>query len=61
MNRIPLILFLWFALWITTGFFIGRALETPGVYTVVGAFLALISVFLWPFVFPERLQDWMER
>ena len=60
MNRIPLVLFLWFAAWITAGFFLGRALETPGVYTVAGTILALVSLFLWPFIFPERLQDWME-
>jgi hypothetical protein len=22
---------------------------------------ALVSIFSWPFIFPERLQDWMER
>jgi len=61
MNRIPLVLGFWFALWTTMGFLVGRALETPGIYTTAGVVFALLSIFLWPFIFPERLQDWIER
>jgi len=61
MNRVPLVLALWFALWTTSGYLLGRALETPGIYTTAGLVLALLSIFSWPFIFPERLQDWMER
>jgi hypothetical protein len=43
------------------GFLVGRALETPGIYTTAGVVFALLSIFSWPFIFPERLQDWMER
>jgi hypothetical protein len=61
MNRVPLVLALWFVLWTTIGFLIGRVLDTPGTYTTAGVIFALCSVFSWPFIFPERLQDWMER
>jgi hypothetical protein len=43
------------------GFLVGRALETPGIYTTAGVVFSLLSIFLWPFIFPERLQDWIER
>ena len=59
-NRVPVVLVLWISLWTFTGYFMGRALETPGVYTTVGFVVAWVSVFLWPIIFPERLQDWME-
>ena len=61
MNRVPLVLAFWVGLWTTAGYLIGRGLETPGVYTAAGFVVALISIFAWPFILPERLQDWMER
>jgi membrane protein DedA with SNARE-associated domain len=61
MNRIPIVMTLWFALWTTLGYLFGRVLETPGIYTSAGFILALPSIFSWPFIFPERLLDWMER
>jgi hypothetical protein len=61
MNRVPLILLIWVVLWTTAGFLIGRGLDTPGVYTTLGVVFAVVSVFSWPFIFPERLQEWMER
>jgi len=58
-NRIPLVLALWFAVWTALGFCIGRYLDTPGVYTLWGVAFAALSIFSWPFVFPERFQQWM--
>ena len=60
MNRVPLILVLWISLWTTIGYLVGRVLETPGFYTTIGVVSGLVSIFLWPIIFPERLQDWME-
>ena len=50
MNRIPLVLGFWFALWTTMGFLVGRALETPGIYTTAGVVFALLSIFSRPFI-----------
>ena len=61
MNRVPLILVPWFVLWTTMGFLVGRSLDIPGVYTTLGVVFAVVSIFSWPFIFPERLQDWMEQ
>ena len=60
-NRVPLVLVPWFVLWTTMGFLIGRSLEIPGVFTTLGVVFAVVSIFSWPFIFPERLQDWMEQ
>ena len=59
-NRVPLIAVCWFALWTTVGFFIGRLLDTPGTYTVLGFVFGLVTIFAWPFVLPNWLQDWMD-
>jgi hypothetical protein len=51
----------WFAVWATLGFFIGRYLNTPGFYTLCGVAFAVPSLFSWPFIFPERVQQWMDE
>ena len=60
MNRIPLVLACWFAFWTGGGWFVGQWLQVPGVFTVGGFAIALLSIFAWPFIFPNRLLDWME-
>jgi membrane protein DedA with SNARE-associated domain len=59
-NRVPLVLVIWFIVWTTAGYWLGRVLETPGFFTIAGFLLGFVTVFSWPFIFPERFQDWME-
>lgn len=61
MNRVPLVAVCWFIAWTTIGFLIGRLLETPGYFTVMGFLFAFATIFAWPFVLPDRLQDWMDE
>jgi hypothetical protein len=51
----------WFVGWTTVGAIVGRLLETPGYYTVMGLLFAFATIFAWPFVLPNRLQDWMDE
>ena len=60
MNRVPLVLAVWFIVWTTAGYLLGQYLQTPGFFTIAGFLLGLVSVFSWPFIFPERFLDWME-
>jgi len=60
MNRVPLVGACWFIFWTGVGFIAGRLLGVPVSYTVGGFGLGLISMFAWPFIFPNRLQNWME-
>jgi hypothetical protein len=61
MNRVPLVAFCWFAFWTGAGAILGRLLDTPGTYTVLGFFFALVSMFAWPWILPERLNEWMSE
>jgi hypothetical protein len=61
MNRVPLVGFLWFAFWIGAGAIIGRLLDTPGTFTFGGFLFALVTMFAWPWILPERLNQWMDR
>jgi hypothetical protein len=61
MNRVPLVLLLWFAFWIGGGVALGRLLEIPGTFTIAGFVLGFLLLFAWPMIFPDRLQDWMDE
>jgi hypothetical protein len=43
------------------GAIIGRLLDTPGTFTFGGFLFALVTMFAWPWILPERLNDWMDR
>jgi hypothetical protein len=60
-NRVPLVAVCWFIVWTTVGFLVGRLTDTPGYYTVLGFVFALVSIFAWPLIFPDSLQDWMDE
>jgi hypothetical protein len=60
MDRVALVAFCWFAFWTGMGTLVGRLLDTPGTFIIVGFVFALATVFAWPWVLPERLQRWME-
>jgi hypothetical protein len=61
MNRVPLVALCWFAFWTGAGAILGRVLETPGTYTVLGFVFALLSMFAWPWILPDRLNEWMDE
>jgi hypothetical protein len=61
MDRVALVAWGWFLGWTGFGWIVGRMLEVPGTFTVTGFIVALLTVFAWPWVLPERLNRWMSR
>ena len=59
-DRVALVGVCWFVFWTGMGSLAGRLLETPGTWTVAGFAFALVSVFAWPWILPEWLNNWME-
>jgi hypothetical protein len=59
MDRVAFVTICWFVFWTAAGSMLGRYLEIPGTITVAGFVFALISVFAWPWILPERLNRWM--
>jgi hypothetical protein len=60
MDRVAFVAILWFVFWTATGVVLGRVLDTPGTFTIAGFIFALLSVFAWPWILPERLNRWMD-
>ena len=60
MDRVAFVTICWFVFWTSVGVVAGRLLEIPGTWTVAGFMFALVSVFLWPMILPERLNRWMD-
>src|SRR5258708_31959841 len=58
-DRVALVGWLWFGGWIGAGNLIGRLVEMPGTGMVLGFLLALVTVPTWPWVLPQRIDDWM--
>jgi hypothetical protein len=61
MDRVALVAWAWFIGWTVLGWIVGRLLDVPGTFTVGGFIVALLTVFLWPWVLPERLNRWMSK
>ena len=61
MDRVALVAVCWFVGWTAAGSIVGRLLEVPGTITVCGFIFALLTVFAWPWVLPERLKRWMSE
>jgi hypothetical protein len=59
MDRVAVVAWLWFIGWIVAGWATGKALDMPGTGVVNGFFLAFISVFIWPWIMPRFIDDWM--
>lgn len=67
MGRIALIAFIWFALWMTATATFGAITGGDhgdwenrlyaGIFN--GAWLAVLTSFLWPWIMPRRLERWM--
>jgi hypothetical protein len=58
-DRVALVAWAWFILWIVGGDVVGRWLNTPGTGMVFGFLLALVTVFLWPWLMPSFIDEWM--
>jgi hypothetical protein len=60
MDRVALVACLWFVGWIVAGSEISSlAFGAPLSGVIWGFILALLTVFLWPWVMPRTLEDWM--
>lgn len=62
MNRVDRVAFIgwmWSAVWGGIGYLAGWLFEFQGTGLVFGIIFALITVFLWPWVLPEFIDDWM--
>jgi hypothetical protein len=59
-DRVALVGWAWFLGWIGIGYLAGRLLlGVGGTGLVVGFIIALLSVPAWPWLLPQRLEDWM--
>ena len=60
MDRVALVACLWFAAWIAGGAELAKLMfSAPLSGSIWGFVLALLTVFLWPWVMPRALEDWM--
>ena len=59
-DRVALVGWTWFLGWILIGNLLGRWLMgVPGTGMVLGFLVALFTVPAWPWLLPQRLDDWM--
>ena len=60
MDRVALVACLWFLGWIIAGSELANlAFSAPLSGSIWGFILALLTVFLWPWVMPRAVDDWM--
>jgi hypothetical protein len=60
MDRVALVAGLWFAGWIFAATELASfAFNSPLTGGITGFILALLTVFLWPWLMPRALEDWM--
>ena len=59
--RVVLFLTCWLALWTGAGAGVGYLLfGTLGTGTVSGFVVAVLSTFLWPWIIPQSIDNWMD-
>ena len=59
--RVVLFLTLWIALWVGAGAGMGYLLfKTGWTGAVDGFFFALLTTFLWPFMLPKSIDNWID-
>jgi len=60
MDRVALIAVVWFLGWVAAGSALARLMfSAPMSGGIWGFVLALLSVFLWPWLLPRSVDDWM--
>jgi hypothetical protein len=58
--RVVLFLTCWIALGTGAGALVGSLLGMVGTGAVCGFVAALLATFLWPWIVPESLDNWMD-
>jgi hypothetical protein len=58
-DRVAVIAWVWFIFWTAVGDAIGHWMNMPGTGMVFGFLFAMCSIFLWPWVLPRFVDDWM--
>src|SRR5690348_8910735 len=58
-DRVALIGWLWFAALTAAGSAIGHWIGDPGTGLVMGFLLAVVMLPAWPWLLPQRVDDWM--
>jgi hypothetical protein len=58
-DRVAVVGWIWFIAWILVGHAAGRWIGDPGTMTVVGFFCAIVTLPAWPWLLPQRVDDWM--
>lgn len=60
-HRVVLMLTVWIALWMGVGAAVGYFLfKTTMTGAVDGFVFALLTTFLWPWILPPSVDDWMD-
>ena len=58
-DRVALVAFCWFVLFIGGGIALGSIVDAPRTGAVDGFFLALLALGVWPVVMPDAVENWM--
>ena len=58
--RVVMFLTCWIVLWIGVGAAVGSLFGTIGTGEVVGFIAAVLTTFLWPWIVPEPIDNWMD-
>ena len=61
MDRVLIVGFCWFALWIALAAFTGSYFHATGSGAIAGFFVGLVTLLAWPLILPERINQWMDR
>ena len=60
MDRVAFVAFCWFVFWTGAGASWPLSGDSRTI-TVAGFIFALVSMFAWPWILPERLNRWMSE
>ncbi len=61
MDRVAIVAWGWFVGFVALGYATGNLLfATPWTGGLVGFLFALVGSLMWPFVLPDRVNDWMD-
>jgi hypothetical protein len=61
MDRMAIVAWCWFILWIALGYATGALLfGTPWTGGITGFWVALVATVAWPWVMPEAINAWMD-
>jgi hypothetical protein len=58
--RVVLFLTCWLALWVGVGAGVGEIFLTPGTGAVWGFVTGVVSTFLWPWIIPRPVDEWLD-